>query len=155
MKKRIWVLAIVSIVAAPIINGCQTQSEKVENAQVRVQNADSNLKEVQKDSLTHAQKATSVEEWKIFRNESQAKIRNNEIRIEALKTKINNNGGYANYTDRERIDSLEIKNKELVTRMDNYTNGKSDWETFKLEFDRDLDGLGESLQKFTVKNHGK
>ena len=155
MRKRILVLAIVSVAVGTIINGCQTQSEKVEAAKNRAENADSNLMVVQKDSLRAAKKATSVEEWKIFRNESQAKIRNNEIRIEALKTKINNNGGYANYTDRERIDSLEIKNKELVTRMDNYDNGKSDWETFKLEFDRDLDGLGESLQKFTVKNHGK
>ena len=155
MRKRILVLAIVSVAVGTIINGCQTQSEKVEAAKNRAENADSNLMIVQKDSLRAAKKATSVEEWKIFRNESQAKIRNNEIRIEALKTKINNNGGYANYTDRERIDSLEIKNKQLVTRMDNYDNGKSDWETFKLEFDRDLDGLGESLQKFTVKNHGK
>ena len=39
--------------------------------------------------------------------------------------------------------------------MDNYDSGKSDWETFKLEFNRDLDGLGESLKKFTFKNHGK
>ena len=155
MRKRILVLAVVTITVGTIINGCQTQSEKVEDAQNRVENADSNLKEVQKDSLKHAQKATNIEEWKIFRNESQAKIRNNEIRIEALKTKINNNGGSENYSNRERIDSLEKKNKELVTRMDNYDKGKSDWETFKLEFDRDLDGLGESIQKFTIKNHGK
>ena len=56
---------------------------------------------------------------------------------------------------KKRIDSLEEQNKELISRMDNYDRGKSDWETFKLEFNRDVDRLGVSLAKFTVKNNGK
>ena len=98
MRKKALVFAFVTITAGTIINGCQTQSEKVGDAQAKVQNADSNLKVVRQDSLTHAQKASDVEAWKVFRNESQAKIRSNEIRIEAIKSRINNNAGYANYT---------------------------------------------------------
>ena len=117
--------------------------------------AKTDLKTVQKDSLTDAQKAANVEQWKIFRNESQVKIKNNEIRISALKIKIKNEGVDYNSEKAKRIDSLEIKNKELAIRMENYEKGKSDWETFKLDFTRDIDGLGESLKNFTVRNKGK
>ena len=155
MKKTILVLAIATITAGTVINGCKSPSEKVEEAQIKVEEADSNLKTALNDSSKTVQRAANVEEWKIFRNESQARIKNNEIRIDALKSKVKRDGMYASYSDEDRIDSLAERNKELVSRMDNYDSGKSDWETFKLEFNRDLDGLGESLKKFMVKNHGK
>ena len=155
MKNTILILAILFVVFGTFLDSCKSPSEKVEDAQNKVQDAKTDLQTVIKDSLTDVQKAANVEEWKIFRNESQVKIKNNEIRIDALKSKIKKEGVNEKVEYESRIDSLEMKNKELVTRMDNYNRGKSDWETFKLEFNRDLDGLGESLKSFTIKNKGK
>lgn len=155
MKKTILIIAIAVIAIVTVNNGCKSPTEKVEDAQNKVEDAKSDLNTVIKDSLTDAQKAANVEQWKIFRNESQAKIKNNQLRIEALKSKVKSEGMGHNSESANRIDSLEMKNKELVVRMDNYEKGKSNWETFKLEFNRDLDGLGESLKNFTVKNKGK
>ena len=148
-------MAIALIAVGTGIISCKSSSEKVEDAKEGVKDANKNLNSVIKDSLTEVQKTANVAEWKIFRNESQVKIKNNEIRINALKSSIKAKKFNDNSEARESIDSLEIRNKELVARMDNYNRGKSDWETFKLEFNRDLDGLGESLRKFTVKNKGK
>ncbi len=155
MKHTILILAMLFIVFGTFFNSCKSPAEKVEDAQNKVQDAKADLKTVIKDSLTVEQKAANAEEWKIFRNESQVKIKNNEIRIDALKSKIKREGSNDKAENEGRIDSLEIKNMELVTRMDNYEKGKSNWETFKLEFNRDLDGLGESLKKFTIRNKGK
>ena len=155
MKHTFLIVTILLIVFGTFFNSCKSSSEKVEDAQNKVQDANADLKAVIKDSLTVEQKAANVAEWKIFRNESQVKIKDNEIRIEALKSKIKRGGSITNEANEGTVDSLEIKNKELVTRMDNYDRGKSDWETFKLEFNRDLDGLGESLKNFTIRNKGK
>ena len=155
MKNTILILAILFVVFATFFNSCKSQSEKVEDAENKVQDAKTDLKNVIKDSLTSEQKAANIEEWKIFRNESQVKIKNNEIRIDALKSKIRREGINDKELNEGKIDSLELKNKELVTRMDHFDRGKSDWETFKLEFNRDLDGLAEALKKFAIKNNGK
>lgn len=155
MKKTILVLAIGAISLGTIITGCKSSSEKVADAENNVQVAKMDLRAVQRDSMAAVQKVVNIEEWKIFRNESQVKIKNNEIRIDALKSKMRIRGNIGDSGSKKAIDSLEIQNKELVSRMDNYNKGKSDWETFKLEFNRDVDRLGISLTKFTVKNNGK
>jgi len=155
MKKTMLMLAISAAAILTVTNGCKSNSEKVEDAQTNVQDAKADLKTVLKDSLTDAQKASNVAEWKIFRNESQAKIKNNEVRINELKTKMKNEKGSSVSISNRKIDSLEAKNNELVTRMDNFDRGKNDWETFKLEFNRDLNGVGESLSNFSVKNKGQ
>ena len=128
--------------------GCKSSSEKVEDAR-------NELKSVQNDSSKESQKGVDVEEWKIFRNESQAKIKNNQLRINYLKKNNKQSGIPGKVEYKASIDSLESKNNELVIRMDNYSKGKSDWETFKLEFKRDLDNLGIALQNFTEKTNGK
>ena len=155
MKKTILVSALVVTVVGAVITSCKSSSEKVADAENNVQVAKMDLRAVQRDSMIAVQKVANVEEWKIFRNESQVKIKNNEIRIDALKSKMKIAGQTYNTEFKMRIDSLEMRNKELVIRMDNYDRGKNDWETFKLEFNRDVDRLGVSLTKFTVKNNGK
>jgi exonuclease VII large subunit len=152
MKKTMLMLAISAAAILTVTNGCKSNSEKVEDAQTNVQDAKADLKTVLKDSLTDAQKASNEAEWKIFRNESQAKIKNNDVRIKELKSKMKNEKGSSISMSNRKIDSLEVKNNELVARMDNFDRGKSDWETFKLEFNRDLNGVGESLSKFSYKN---
>jgi hypothetical protein len=41
---------------------------------------------------------------------------------------------------------------DLQTRMDNYEHSKTDWESFKTEFNHDMEGLGQALKDVTVNN---
>ena len=81
----LYLLTIVLIAIVAIITSCKSPSEKVVDAENMVHVAKMDLRAVERDSMAAVQKVSNVEEWKIFRNESQVKIKNNEIRIDALK----------------------------------------------------------------------
>lgn len=53
---------------------------------------------------------------------------------------------------KSRIDALELKNQELKSRLEAYEKNQSNWETFKREFNHDMDELGVALADFTVDN---
>ena len=59
-------------------------------------------------------KAANAEEWKIFKNESEAKIKTNEIRIRELKSKIKRSGYPMDDLNAKRVDTLEMQNKMLA-----------------------------------------
>jgi hypothetical protein len=51
------------------------------------------------------------------------------------------------------IDALEQKNAALKSKLNTYeNNAQSDWESFKREFNHDMDQLGNSLRDLTVNN---
>ena len=53
----------------------------------------------------------------------------------------------------ESVDALEQKNKDLKNRMDAYgANTQSDWDSFKREFNHDMDALGQAFKDLTVNN---
>ena len=53
----------------------------------------------------------------------------------------------------KKINELEQKNREIKEKVNTYKNEASDdWETFKKEYNRDMDDLGRSLKNFTVDN---
>ena len=134
-------------------NGCKTPDQKVNDAQNQVDNAKDNLEKVENKAPVAEIKAANAEEWKIFKNESEAKIKTNEIRISELKSKIKRSGYPMDNLNAKRIDTLEMQNKMLQTKVDNYSKTMTDWETFKKEFNHDLENLGEALKDFTVKHN--
>jgi uncharacterized protein YbjQ (UPF0145 family) len=71
-----------------ILLSCQSTKEKEEKATEDVQEAKHELADVKKDIKADSVKAVKVEEWKIFRNEAEARIRSNDIRIEAWMPNI-------------------------------------------------------------------
>jgi len=54
---------------------------------------------------------------------------------------------------KQRIETLEEQNRDLKVRLDVYEKNNSDWETFKREFNHDMDELGKALKDFTVDNN--
>jgi hypothetical protein len=139
--------AVVAVAAA-----CDTPAEKVEDAKEKVQDAKDNLKSVKTDSLNSAVKTENAAEWQSFKNESDLKIDANKIRIEEIKAKIKKAGPKSTAAYEGRIDSLQQRNEALKARMYSYENGKTDWESFKSEFNHDMDGLAAALKNFTVSN---
>ncbi len=152
MIKKIYSLALATLISGVIFTSCQSAAEKADAAEAKVQDAKDELKEARKDENVQAQKAATAEEWVTFRNESQEKIWANEKHIAELKVKMNKPGKLLDAAYAKKIDSLEEKNRDLKRRMDAYEKSQSDWETFKREYNHDMDELGNALKDLTVDN---
>ena len=113
--------------------------------------AQDNLTKVQQNATIVAEKAATEDQLKTFRLESELKIKNNEVSITKLKLEINKPGTALGEVYAKRIDSLEMKNINLRTRLGNYEKTHSDWTKFKQDFNRDLNELGRTLNALTVK----
>lgn len=152
MNNKFFTLALTMLIGGTIFTACQSSAQKQENADAKLQDAKEELKDVKQDANVEAQKEATAEEWTTFRNESQEKIWANEKQIAELKVKMNKPGKLLDAAYAKRIDSLEEKNKDLKRRMDAYEKSHSDWESFKREFNYDMDELGKALKDLTVDN---
>jgi len=152
MKNIIYKTALALLLSGTIITGCKSTAEKEDAAKDNVEDAKENLKEVQADANAQAQKIATAEEWSAFKSESEEKIAKNEARIAELKVKLKKPGTILDPVYEKRIETLESRNRDLRARMDAYEKNQSDWESFKREFNHDMDELGQSLKDFTVDN---
>lgn len=151
MKKIIITLsAVAMIIVVALFSSCKSTDQKKEDAQNKTQVALENLNEAQNNENALAQKAATEEELKTFRLESDLKIKDNEVSIAKLKLKMNKPGSALDEVYARRIDSLQLKNQNLKTRMGNYEKTHTDWGKFKSDFNRDLDELGKTLKSLRI-----
>lgn len=153
MKKTIFILFVTSIfVAGTIFTGCQSSTQKQEAAQLKVQEARADLNSAKQEANEATQIVATAEEWKAFRSESELKINANEIRITELKVKMNKPGEILDPLYAKKIATLEQQNKDLRAKLYAYEKSQSNWESFKREFNRDMDAIGEAFKNLTVDN---
>jgi len=153
MNKTIITLAVTSmLVAGSVFTSCKSPAQKEDAAQANVENAKQDLNAAQVKADAASLKVATAEEWTAFKNESEIKIRDNEIRIAELKAKMKKPGKVFDSMYEKKIDKLEQQNRDLRLRMDTYEKSQSDWETFKSEFNHDMDELGKALKDLTVDN---
>jgi len=138
--------------AGTIFTGCQSSVQKQDAAQAKVKDARQDLNEAQKDANAIGQELATAEEWATFKCESEIKIRDNEIRITELNVKMKKPGETFDELYANKIANLELQNKEMRTRLTAYEKSQSNWETFKREFNHDMDELGKALKDLTVDN---
>lgn len=150
MNELITTFAFAAFITCTFFSGCQSSDQKVESAQGKLQDAAEDLDNIVKENKEAENKAAQAEEWKLFKAESEVRIKNNDIRIAELKTKMNTKGKMHDAFYANRIDELEQQNKHMTMRIDVYEKNHSDWEAFKQEFNHDMDGLGEALKNFTT-----
>lgn len=154
MKKTIITLAVSSmLIAGSVFTGCKSPSQKEKDAQTEVQDANEDLNDAQNDANAEAQKVATAEEWAAFKIEANAKIKSNEARIAELTVSLNKPGKILDPIYKKKIETLEEQNRDLKARLDVYETNNSDWETFKREFNRDMDELGKALKDLTVDNN--
>jgi len=147
MKKITYSLAIAAIlIAGAIFSSCQStpSTPQEEAAQAKVDSA--------KQELKAAQRAATTEEWEAFKIDSEAKIRINELSIADFKDRMSTSESKFDALYVEKIDKLEQQNKNLKARIENYEKRQSNWESFKSEFNHDIDELGKALKDLTVDN---
>ena len=152
MKKILLLLTITIGLSGFIFMSCKSNTEKNEDAIENVDDANTNLKNVQEEATIDASKKATDAEWQTYKTEMLASISANEVHIVELKKAFNKPGTTfdANYS--KNIDALQKRNLDLKVRIENYENNQTDWESFKREFNSDMDGLGKAFDDFTVKN---
>lgn len=152
MKKTILSLALTTFIAGTVLVGCKESSKKEEAVQENVQDARADLDDA-KEELSEAKRAATEQEWKAFKESTNATIAKNEIRIAEMKADLKKTGKNIDTEYSKKIQELEEKNKEIKNKLETYKNdANSDWQSFKKEFNDDVNDLGTSLKNFTVKN---
>ena len=153
MNKQIFLtLAINMFIVGSFLSACQSNTEKEDDANKKLEDAQQELHDVKQDANEAAHKEASAEEWKTFKNETEQKINDNEVRINQLKIKKIKSDKILDPLYEGKIDMLEKKNIYLKAKMDAYEKGRTDWESFKIEFNHDMDELGKALNDLTVDN---
>lgn len=146
MKAIIFALAAAaSVVGGISFSGCQTAAQREEAAQDK-------LEASQAVEDAKAIKVANAKEWQEFKSEFEAKIQDNEVRIVELKEKMKKSGKTMDQVYSQRIEALEQKNKDLRIRIANFDQSQTDWESFKREFNHDMDEIGKALKDLTVDN---
>jgi chromosome segregation ATPase len=144
MKKSIFTVASVLMIAASTFTSCDTPKDDVVNAQENVADAQKNLDEATDDYIA---------EIESFRTETNEKIAANDRSIAVLKANVAEKNAATKSAYWSKIAELEKRNGELKIRMADYkADGKDNWGTFKSEFNHDMDGLGSAFKDVTVKN---
>lgn len=146
MKKSIIVLAVASIIAGNAILSCKSNTEKESDAK---ENLDGVTEAINNDSISKANDA----EWQTYKSEAITTITANEMRIAELKKAINKPGTTFDKTYVKSIVSLEDKNASLKVKITNYENNQTDWDSFKREFNSDMNELGTAINNVTTKNN--
>jgi len=153
MKRTIYRLAVSIVVAAGlVVTSCNSPTKKAEKARENVEESQEELNEARTDAQLQQQKAATAEEWKTFKSDAEVKIKENETRIAEIKAKMMKPGQALDSMYQRRINALEEKNTKLRTKVNDYENEQSDWESFKREFNHDMDEIGKAFKDLTIDN---
>ena len=119
--------------------GCQSPTQKVENAEQDVVDAQANLKQAQLDSAAVYEKVRA--DWAV-------QIADNEKTLADYKVKIAKERKVQREKDEARLDELEKRNETLKAQMQEFKqDGKDNWETFKTNFKKAADEFGEDMKR--------
>jgi hypothetical protein len=140
MKKSILILASFALITGLILTSCNTSAEKVENAEQNVIEANEDLNNANIEYLADVEK---------YRKETADKIAANNKSIAEFKARIANEKEDAKVAYNQKIIVLELKNSDLKKKMDVFkAESKEQWETFKVEFSKDMEELGTAFGNF-------
>lgn len=151
-KKILFDLAIGLFLLIPLViqSGCKDRDQSLEDAQESVSEAKQELAETKEDIQADARISLESVEWKSFKAQSEEKIQKNEIRISELREKMKKSGNTMDAVYEKKIENLAQKNNELKSKLMSYEKEQSNWESFKKEFDHDMDELGAAFKGLTT-----
>jgi hypothetical protein len=150
MKKLIFTITITSLMILLVVTGCKNTSENEAAAQDNVDDARDNLDDA-KEQLSNARETATKEEWQAFKDSTNATIKQNEMRIAKMKAEFKKTGKSIDDVYAQKIVELEQKNQEIKLKVDKYKNDAgNDWKSFKEEYKRDIDELGQAFKNLTV-----
>jgi hypothetical protein len=145
-------ISVILVSLVFIFAGCKTEADKNQDAIDDVTEAKEELTEAQKEARIAEQNLLESEEWLLFKNEAYLQIKKNETDIEILRLQKAKSGRTFDTLYEKRINQLEADNNKLNLRLSEFEKNQSDWEKFKLEFNNDMNTLGNALKNLTVDN---
>lgn len=144
MKKPILKLTAIVVTASLLITSCNTPAEKVEHAQDNVSEANEDLNKANEAYLADVE---------TYRTVTADKINANNQSIIDFNTRIENKKNEAKADYKKKVAELDAKNNDMKKRMEDYkADNKENWESFKTEFNHDMDELGKAFTDLTVNN---
>ena len=138
--------------AGTIFTSCQSSDNRDGDNHGMMNEAKQDMNAMLDDIDSDMPKMATTDEWNTFKLESELKINDNEIRIKELTKKMNKPGTILDPLYAKKIENIEQKNKDLRVKLDTYETNQSDWETFKREFNHDMNELGKAFKDLTVDN---
>ena len=147
MKKIKNYLVITAVLFVTVI-GCKSTSEKnndLNATEEEMQDAQKNAKEAEQNLLESS-------EWLEFEKAANLAIAENETKIAELRVKMSKSGRTFDKLYEKNIDRLEEENRNLKMRLEAYKKSQSGWESFKDEFNRDMENLGNAIRDLGVDN---
>jgi uncharacterized protein (DUF342 family) len=152
MKKSIFTLVLISCVTATMLTSCKSSTNEEKESQERVETAREDVQNA-KDTLAEAKRVATEQEWIAFKESSDSIIRINDMKIAQLKLKMKNSNKSIDAKYEENMATLDQKNEALKIKMVSYKNdANSDWQSFKREFNHDMDEIGQAFKDLTVDN---
>ena len=142
------------LLAGTIFTGCKSEVEREISVRNTVLEANQELQDWENDTREDVDKKAKEAEWKRFKYDVELTIKNNEFRITALRVKLNKPGISRDPNYATKIKKLEQQNKALERRIKDYREDQADWESFKSDFNRDLDELGKELREALIEDQG-
>lgn len=143
MKKSIHTLALALFIATTTLVSCK----KTSNQEIVPTDAETD------GTSVIVKSRTENKEWEAFKVRTDSTIIRNEMRIAELKNKMTETGKSIDSTYQIKIDLLQEKNEEMKIKLDDYSNDATqNWDSFKTEFNHDMDELKVALKNFAVKN---
>lgn len=155
MKKGFFIFAMATtVLLGTIFTGCKSPAQKVEDARTDVRDANADLRDAKLDASKRAEMDARDKEWKTFRQESEVKIKDNENRIAELRSSIKESGRDIDAAYEKNIDALEQRSKNIRNKMETYAydNNMNSWDTFKREFNRDMDEIRKAFKDLVTTN---
>ncbi len=140
MKRGMYYLIVTTIATGMILTACQSSTTKREKAKAEempdtVIYIDQDEKPTLKDSIAQ------------FKKQSEKQIQQNEKEIVLFKAEIIDEKKKAKIKDDKKIDELELRNNDLVIRLDNYYDeSQEQWDSFKVEYNEDMDDLEDDFK---------
>lgn len=142
MKIRIFTFAILPAVL--LFGGCRWTSDKTDSVQGVLQDEKDKMVDAQQD-----RNAAMSDSYQDFKKESDTIIINYEKRIAELKETIATGSRDTKAAYEKKLAALELKYDSAKRKLREYKDdGKSEWKSFRNEFNRDMDDLGRSISHF-------
>jgi hypothetical protein len=141
-----YYLITTMVVTGLILTACQSSTTKREKARAEempdtVIYIDQDSKPILKNSIDQ------------FKKHSEKQIRLNNEEIVLFKAKIAAENKKQKIKDDKKIAELELRNNDLVIRLDNYYDeSQEQWDSFKTEYNEDMYDLGNELKGILIEN---
>jgi outer membrane PBP1 activator LpoA protein len=151
MKNSLIICVLATtVLAGTLFAACQSafQKEEAEAAELSAPQYTSAMAEAH----TQVNQNTENEEWKSFRTEADARIRSNEMLLAELSVQLNKPGTALDTLYAKRIRTLSKQNQAFKPRLEAFEKNRNDWETFKRDFNHDMDELEKALKSLSAIN---